>query len=646
MSGLLVLLAAALLAVSLSALAYGWREERLPRRLPAAVLRAVALFLIAGGLVLPSIRGERPVGPRRMVLLDMSRSMDLPLDVGRERSRRDSALALLDSLQPERVFLFGGVPSPIHPDSAPGSTLRARTSRLTPALEAAHLAGADSVWVVTDGALDDREEARRAAERRGLGVRELQVGGSIPRVGLRSLRTPSRLAAGDTARVRIEIVSEGAASQLPDSATIELRVDGRLMDAIRTPTPSSGRRASAELSFVPTGSPGPTWQRVEVALTSGGDPLGISDRGHRWIEVSPQSDGAVAISLVGNWELRFLLPVLERTVPGGATGYMEVAAGRFLEAGDRPRPVGDLATIQRAIRAARLLVVHADLSAIPDWLATAMRAHRRKLLFVTGRGMVPGTPIRLQRALDGPWRPIAPPPPGPLNALLYDSGLESLPALFPLWTLEGSSEWTALEGVDRLGGEPRPLLVGGRSGEFLWAIAPGTGYWRWAFQAGEPRRIYEALLSGVVGWLTEDFAPRPLELESVPSAGETLRWRVGSGVSDLGVTMVTEGMDTVWSAAAPAPDGLLLGPSLEAGSFRILAHGVQRGVEFTSERPLEVQPDPDESGPRSVGVPLTMSASREPVEARARVRRPVWPFLLAALLFCAEWMWRRRIGLR
>ncbi len=26
--------------------------------------------------------------------------------------------------------------------------------------------------------------------------------------------------------------------------------------------------------------------------------------------------------------------------------------------------------------------------------------------------------------------------------------------------------------------------------------------------------------------------------------------------------------------------------------------------------------------------------------------RPVWPFLLAALLLCFEWTWRQRIGLR
>ncbi len=646
MSAFLVLLAATLLAVSLSALAYGWREERVPRRLPAAVLRAIALFLVAGGLFLPSLAREGPAGPQRVVLLDGSRSMALPVDVGSELTRRDSALALLKSLRPERVLLFGDEPLPMHPDSVPGSDVRAQRSRLAPALQAARLAGADSVWVITDGALDDRAEAHRVAERWGLGVRELQVGRSISRVGVHSLQAPSRLAGGDTARVRIEIVSESDSSQLPDSVTVELRVDGRLMDLARLRTPSSGRLGSTELRFVPARPRTPTWQRVEVALTSGGDPLGVSDTGLLWIEVSPESSGAVAISLSANWEPRFLLPVLERTVPGGARGYMEVARGRFLEIGDRPRPVEDLASIQRAIRAARLLVVHADLTTIPDWLAAAMRAHPRKLLFVTGRGDVPGTSIRLERPLDGSWRPVAPPPAGPVSALLYDLNLESLPAISPLWTLQGAPEWTALEGRERLAGESRPLLVGGRSAASLWAVAPGVGYWRWAFRAGEPRRTYEGLISGVVGWLAEDYAPLPLELRAVPRAGEILRWRVGSEVSDLGVVVVDERADTVWSAAVPAPEALLPGPSLDEGSFRILAHGTQRGVEFSSERPLQVQPDPEEVGPRPVGAPLTMAASSEPGDSKARGRRPVWPFLLAALLLCGEWVWRRRIGLR
>jgi hypothetical protein len=503
------------------------------------------------------------------------------------------------------------------------------------------------VWVITDGALDDRAEIQLVAGRWGLGVRELRTGPSIPRVGIESVQAPTRLVGGDTARIRIEIVSDGASPRLPDSVAVELRVNGSLMDAASLRAPAPGRLASTELLFVAARHPTPTWERVEVALTTGGDPLVVSAGRQLWIEVSPESSGAVAVSLLADWELRFLLPVLERTVPGGAKGYVEIARGRFLEMGDRPRPVEDPGSIQRAIRAARLLVVHADLTALPDWLTATMRSHPRKLLFVTGRGDVPGTSMRLERPLDGAWRPAAPPPAGPVGALLYESPLESLPPISSLWTLQGAPEWTALEGRLRLGSETRPLVVAGRNGAALWAVASGTGYWRWAFRAGEPRRAYEGLISGLVGWLVEDYALRPLELETTPHAGQTLIWRVGAGVSDLNVTVVDQQADTVWAATPLAPEGVLSGPSLDEGGFRILAHGTQRGVEFRQERPLQVDPDPAEVGPRLIGEPLDLPAAPGSRDSGvARGRRPVWPFLVAALLLCGEWVWRRQIGLR
>jgi len=52
---------------------------------------------------------------------------------------------------------------------------------------------------------------------------------------------------------------------------------------------------------------------------------------------------------------------------------------------------------------------------------------------------------------------------------------------------------------------------------------------------------------------------------------------------------------------------------------------------------------------RPTGTPIAARGAAPGGDARNGRRRaapPVWPFALAAAMFCAEWGWRRRIGLR
>ena len=117
----------ALAAVALAGWAYGMREERVAGRAGPAAVRTVAVFLILGALALPALRDSGVGVPERVVLLDISRSMTLPVRAGDAggRTRIDSALALLPGSRPIGSISSATAPSP------PDSTRWTRSARGT-----------------------------------------------------------------------------------------------------------------------------------------------------------------------------------------------------------------------------------------------------------------------------------------------------------------------------------------------------------------------------------------------------------------------------------------------------------------------------------------------------------------------------------
>lgn len=662
---LLWLCGAALLAALVAAWSYGRREESIPGRAGPAVARALALFLILAGPALPALWREGAARtPGDVVLLDVSRSMELG-------SRIDSARAALRGLRPGRVLLFGEEARPAPLDSAMGAPPSADRTRLVPALEAARLSGADSVWVVSDGEWDDRTAAEAAARRLGLGLREVRVGERVSRLGLDEPSAPVRARAGDTLRIAVDLAASGpgtgADRDLPDSVRVDLvradsgppsapvppapeaaHSDAPLASAV-VPVPAQGRTARVELAFVP----GPPragdleWRTYEVRLPRGADPWEAADRRRFSVEVSETPGGAVLVAFDPDWEPRFLLPRLERAVLGGAAGFLHLGEDRWLEMGPRPAEAapGD---VRRAAARARLLVVQGGLSRLPGWLARRVESHPRRLLLPRGPGRVPGTPISLAGPLPGEWYPSDPIPSSPIARYLGGIALEALPPLPVLYGVEdgGGRTWTPLLGRRNRRGEARPLTVAGGSGGRRWAVAAGEGYWRWVGREGAPRRLYEAMVTGLAGWLLEDAAPQHVELVD-PGPGHPLRWRIAPGVRDLRLAVREAEGGELWSDSFAFPSAEVTGPTLEAGRYVASAEGTAGEGAFRWERPLELAPDPRETLPRTIGPPLEVRADPSPgAQVPAPRPRPVWPLLAAAVLLCGEWVWRRRIGLR
>lgn len=637
----------ALVAIVVAAWAYGAREERVGGRAGPAAIRALAVFLILGGLSLPALRGRTVGAPTRVALLDVSRSMALPARPGADRSRLDSARALLRELEPDRIYLFGDAPVPVRLDSIDAVGATHERSRLEPALQAARLGGADSVWVFTDGDLSDRTEALAAGRRLGLGVREVRASADIARVGIAALNAPARARSGDTVRVTVELAAGGDPASLPDSVSVELRLDDQVLASATVERPASGRTGRLELSLVPSNPDDePVWQRFEAVLVAPADPLGVSDRAAAWVEVSESAGGAVMISTAPDWEARFLVPALGRLVLGGARGFLRLDDERYLEMSDSPRIV-DEARVRRALRGSRLLVVQGAPESLPAWLATAMRGHSRLMVLAKGTGRVPGAGVQVTGPLPGEWYAAPPIPSSPASALLVEEDLDPLPPVRDLYALDPPGRWTILTANRNRRGEGRPLLTAGEQGDRRWAVSAASDWWRWALRGGTPKRVYEAAFSGIVGWLVEGATPQLAALEVMPTVGRSPVWRVRSGASDLEIVVLDDAGEEVWREAWSDPPTRVTGPTLGLGTYeaRVTATGPEGVVE--SSRPIEIVSDAREllTGAPVAAVALAPAVqSRSDVEVRAP--RPVWPFALAVLLLCVEWVWRHRIGLR
>lgn len=628
--------------------AYGTREERVPGRTGPAVLRALVIFLVLAGLALPALRGGTVRPPARVVLLDVSRSMELPARPGPDApSRLDSARAELAALRPDRIYLFGDRARAVHADSVDGLSASDARTRIESALESARLGGADSVWVLTDGDILDREAALEAAGDLGLGVEEIRTAVPVPRVGVASIAAPDRARAGDTVLVAVEIRAGGDVEALPDSVSLELRRDSTVLAAVRVERPAAGRAGRAELPFVPSAPADDVeWQRLEVVVTDPVDPLGAARGAAAWVEISEASGGAVLLSTNPDWEARFIVPSLERLVLGGARGFLRLADGRYLDMSPNPRLV-DESVVRRAMSGARLLVVQGEPGALPPWLAQAVSGHPRILFFATGPGRVPGADVNVTGPLPGEWYASPPIPTSPATAFLDPADLDPLPPVRDLYAVDPPGDWSALDAMRNRRGEARPLLVAGQRGSTRWAVSAAPEWWRWALRAGEGRRVYDGTMSGVVGWLVEGATPALVSMAGTPSAGRPLAWRVRAGAGDLGIRILDASGDEVWTREWEAPPASVAGPVLDPGLYETVVTATGPDGAFETRRPVEIFEDARELLP---GPSAELARLAPVLVARPAVDihrpRPLWPFALAILLLCAEWAWRHRIGLR
>ncbi|MCL7974868.1 MAG: hypothetical protein M8835_09980 [marine benthic group bacterium] len=651
------LFGAAAAAAAAAWIRYGIREEKVPGRLVPAFLWACAVFLLLYGLRLPPIRSGPVSMSPRTVLLDISASMDLPVAVG-AGSRLDSARARAVREDADSQIQFGReaitASEDASPEAFPVDVNRAGTL-LAPALRAARATGADSVIVISDGEFEDREAARREAARLGLGVREIRVAGPVSRTTVREVLYPARVSAGDTIRFRVEIWSpggEGAATTQPDTDSVTVLAtasDGRTA-SVRTERPAPGRGRFVQVDLpTPASRQETEWRRFEVRLAAGADPLDAQPARSAWIGISPTRFGPVVVSVDPDWEPAHVLPVLERASNGEARAYLRIGPDRWVRAGPDPEAVSP-ERVRADAASSDLLVVQGAPVALPSWLRTTAARHDRLLLLARGSGPVPGTDVDVGAPVEGEWFLTLPPSPSPVGAFL--SGLDAgpLPPVFALRRLQGRLPGTVVEFRRDRRGDALPGVAIVTSGSRRTVIVVAEGTWRWSARTGVSRAVYRALFSGISAWLLEDVQRDPVVL--APEDGDSdspAGWNVAAGVSDLLLVVRDSTGAEVWRHEAEFPGRRIAGPRLPGGDLSFEVSGNLDGASFTGGHPFSVARYAAEFAGRSTGRSLTIEANLGSDEESGRPGGrgpPVWPFALAALLFCGEWYLRRRLGLR
>ena len=645
---------AALVAVGAAWFRYAVREERVPGRAGPAILHALALFLLLAGLRLPSLRGERGAAAPTAVLVDLSASMSLPARPGDDARRLDSALARLAAAEADLVLGFGDSATtlPVPAGEGPAPDAAERRSRLAPGLRAARRAGAAAVVVLTDGEIEDREEARSEARRLGLSVEEVRVAVPVLRTVIREARGPARAIGGDTVPIEVELRTLGEDASGIDAASDSVGViavgpDGaRSTTRVARPDPGRSLRVSVRIASSPAPA-GAEWRTFEVHLSSGADPLRPEARTRVPVEVVPAPRGAVLVSVRPDREPGLLLPILDRASAGGARGFVRLTDGRWASVGPRPAPAAESA-VRRAAESADLLVVQGGPGGLPGWLASAASG-RPLLLFAREAGVVPGGDARVGSARPGEWYPVAPVPSSPVAGYVAGLDLSELPPVGELRASSGGA-WTALAVARDRRGDPRPLVVGLEADGHRRAVVLAPGTWRWAARTGRPREVYRALFSGVAGWLQARDVREPVTLEPGPrDEPESLVVRTSPGVRDLVVSVRDSVGTEVARDSIPEPERETRLAVADGGDLTAVATGHLAGRTFRREMAVRRPGADAELTGRPTGTPIAARGAAPGGDARNGRRRaapPVWPFALAAAMFCAEWGWRRRIGLR
>ncbi len=665
-----------------AALAYPFWVYR--RREPAvkggsilALLRGLSLALLLLLLWNPQVpAGDLPGGRPSVVLLDGSLSMTAAAPEGGDAWSRGTALAARLESEGGRVLSFGAGrgSAPGIPDEAEGLT-----TTLAPALARAAELGAREVTVVSDFRLADPDAAAAVAQRLGVELTLEDVGSEVRNVGVAAFELPPSSPREEPLSAAVTLFGsagdglEGAGASEGDSVAVELREDGRLVAVAQAPFPAPGRTVALRVPLPPPSSSGPVLYTARVVLEGDGFPL--DDHRIQVVDVDADEGGLVLLSLLPDFEPRFLLPLLRDVTGLPSRGFLAAGPGRFLamEPGATGDPDADAATVRRAVEQAELLVLHGVEGTLPQWLVDAAGAAPRLLLFPRdGAGAaLAGVPVG--GVVPGEWIVSPETPSSPVAAELAGVPLTGLPPLGPLLTLSpGSTLASPLVAQLQGRGGVQPILVFREDEGRRQAVALARGFWGWAFRDGPPREVYRRLWAGVGGWLLSGRAlaggievrlPTPV----VPRGGEpvwTASGRSGEEVR-ISVSPLPSGeaespatadagemaMDTLLTVSE---EGRLTGSPLPPGSYRWQASGGEGGVEELGAGVLHVEGWSGEMIPLPVDLAGAVAAvaadSTAAGGATVRGGRPLrthpFPFLLLLGLLCGEWIGRRRQGLR
>jgi len=170
-----------------------------------------------------------------------------------------------------------------------------------------------------------------------------------------------------------------------------------------------------------------------------------------------------------------------------------------------------------------------------------------------------------------------------------------------------------------------------------------AGFWRWRFRGGRSADAYDALWGSIFDWLaaqrTDTRAAVPAD--AIIREGDALRWVHGSSADSIVTVQLRRRgeparVDSV-TLRFGANSTIAESPSLNAGVYDVTVAGGAAILVVNGARELLPRLPTVQSG--NVGEGAVTGE-------RPRLRDKGWPILLALLALCAEWLLRRRSGLR
>lgn len=635
-----------LLFLALAAAAAGyayWVYLRVELPVPGArvlaAARAAALVLVLLLLFDPRLPGTVPgAGAQRWMLLDASLSM--AASDGSGATAWDAARERASAVEADgaRVFAFGD-------DRADGAVPLdgpdRLASELAPALRLAAEAGVRDVTVVSDLRFGDAVAVRSALETLPVRVRFEPVGGAAANAGIRALNV-SDVRLPDTPPVAEIEVFGGTPG---DSVEVILHEEEREVARVRVPVPAAGRTTTTTVELPPAQSSGRV--RFSAAIEGGDDAFPEDGEVGTYAVVGHEEGGLVLLSLRPDWEPRYLLPVLESVTGLSSSGFLQAGPDRWITMGaasERGAPA-DSSTVRAAAGAATLLVVHGLHADAPAWVTGALAAPGRHLLFLEDVGAATSLGFQVAGPRDGEWYASPDVPVSPIAGALNGIEVQGLPPLSDVLVLADDGVSAPLSLQQSGAGAPSPALWLDDHDRGRRAVGLASGFWRWAARP-EGRTPYRQLWSGVVGWLLADQTvataePRPLSW--VVPRGAEVEW--GMPGSDSLRIVVEQGDGVVLDTLVGA-GGTVSTPSLPPGQY---GYTTLAGADTVSSGRFDVAVATDEM----LYPPLVVDelADGESTPAAAAIpgvplRTLPWPYLIILALLCAEWVGRRRAGLR
>jgi hypothetical protein len=579
---------------------YGGRDLRSGPNLASALLRVGAVAIIVALILDAAAAPSKPVAP--WAALDASLSMARG-DSAVWKAARDTARGV----HAESILVFGD--SARRGDSA--TAPHDLSSLLRPAVERALGAGHPLV-VVTEGELDDPEAARSLPN----GSRVVVLPHPATRdVGVSTIDVPRAVVSGDSVEARVTVIAGGAGAR---GATVGLSIDGKMVGTAPIDTLGAYAERVVSLKVRVEGAAGPSVLRAFV--TAAGDRERRNDTVAVAIDLS-RAATAVFVSTSPDFDARYALAVLRAGLSIPTRGFFRVAPGEWrVEGALTPTTEGD---VRAALREAPVAILHGDTAAFgPPREATI-----GPLALIVTAGS------------EGEWYPSAAPA-SPLAPALSGVIWDSLPPVAISTTIPRGT-WQGVEARRGRGEERKPIVVGSDEPRRV-AIVAASGLWRWRFRGGAASDAFTALWGSIFDWLAAERADKRAAVpdERLVRAGDPIRWRRGSQADTVvAVALRERGATRVDSLTLrfPANANIVESKPLPPGIYDASVHGGNAVVVVNPSR---------EWLPRATRVASGRVRGSVAADNAPRLRDKGWVYALAILLLCAEWILRRRRGMR